>query len=355
MLYFPTMAPILLPLSPFPYPFIFICLLILILAQFHVSQATSQGATAANGRAGAGQAARILQPVQGAVGTPGVQGTTREPEPVSSATSSRAAVERATRVQEAAHGTPGAPGAGLGAPGHVLGPPGPQARRKLGAAEFWKRYLGGEEAQRGPLRSKGRADLVVGAGVEVDPKPRVTSLAHKIHTRSLPLVHLLPAKLQQQQQQGGKRGMGLLGLLGATSGGRSGARFCRGLECPAFRTCAGQLGEVRSCWNPPLAGSQAKALGFKCPTSGTHAMEYFTILPSECKGAPPVVGAGAADSEGDAPGAWAGQVVRLHHVYLDSFGHVFNATHRFDFGGCSNPALDDTVSTMYPYCPELPC
>lgn len=176
---------------------------------------------------------------------------------------------------------------------------------------------------------------MVGAGVEPDARPRLTTLAAKINTRSLPLVHLLPAKAQEK---GGKRGF--LGLLGAgLQGGRSGG-FCMGLECPAFRTCAGQLGHVRSCWNPALASSVAKPIGFRCPVSGTHAMEYFKILPSECLG--PAEGTG--EGGGDAPGAWAGQVVRLHHVYLDAFGHVFNATHRFDFGGCSDPASDDTVS-----------
>lgn len=38
------------------------------------------------------------------------------------------------------------------------------------------------------------------------------------------------------------------------------------------------------------------------------------------------------------PPLWAGQMFRLSNVYVDAWGHVFNATHFFDMGRCTDVA-----------------
>lgn len=124
---------------------------------------------------------------------------------------------------------------------------------------------------------------------------------------------------------------------------------CPAQPCPEMTTCQGH-GELSSCWNPDL---EDKPVRRRPPVvrqlhPWDMTLNALDLCLENVTGAfGEVVRPGCpwkgdwleGREEGEDPvkwwrEGWAGQVFELHDVYLDSYGRIFNKTHRFDAGGC---------------------
>ena len=171
--------------------------------------------------------------------------------------------------------------------------------------------------------------------------PRVSdSLSSRISGRSLSVIKL-PYRLFRTK--GSTLHPGQLQCLGGT--------------CPKMSTCSRDEGEgsegisddgIEACHVPKLVDDWRRPAARRnfpkgtCPTR-YQWLESTRMLPAQCarQSVPVLMTTPHAwkreylyRPEPRAPKLWAGQLFRLHDVFVDSWGRVFNRTHVFDSGKC---------------------
>ena len=177
--------------------------------------------------------------------------------------------------------------------------------------------------------------------------PRVTdSLSSRISGRSLSVIKL-PYRLLSTK--GSTLHPGQLQCLGGTcpnmstcgrDGGGDEAGGSEGISDNGIEAC--HVPELVDDWRRPAAGSNFP--NGTCPVEWQW-IESTRMLPAQCAriSKPALKRTLQAWKEKylywpepREPKLWAGQLFRLHDVFVDAWGRVFNRTHLFDNGKCTD-------------------